>query len=166
MFSDDEYNKLYPTGSNIARIYSTPKIHKLSENLNNKEIIDKLKLRPIISSIGTYNYNLAKYLTKILSPHISKTHSINDTFTFVNEINNINSNDKFMTSFDIVSLHTNIPLNETIDLAVNIIKTNEPSLKINHKELKKLFLFATAETHSPLEIQIAKRYHSTFNIQP
>ena len=154
MFSDEEYNKLYPTGSNIARIYGTPKIHKLSENLNNKEIIDKLKLRPIISSIGTYNYNLAKYLTKILSPYISKTHSINDTFTFVNEINNINSNNKFMTSFDIVSLYTNIPLNETIDLAVNIIKTNEPNLKINHKELKKLFLFATAETHFLFENNI------------
>ena len=52
-----------------------------------------------------------------------------------------------MTSFDVVSLYTNIPLNETIDLAVNIIKVNEPNIKVSHKELKQLFMFATAETH-------------------
>ena len=154
MFNDEEYSKLYPTGSNIARIYGTPKIHKLSDNLNNNEIINKLKLRPIISSIGTYNYNLAKYLTKILTPHISKTHSVNDTFNFVNDINKLNCNNKFMTSFDVVSLYTNIPLNETINLAANIIKVNEPNLKISHKELIKLFKFATAETHFLFEDKI------------
>ena len=59
-----------------------------------------------------------------------------------------------MTSFDIVSLYTNIPLNETINLAVDIIKVNEPNLKITHKELKKLFLFATAETHFLFEDKV------------
>ena len=46
-FNKDEYKSIYPVGSTIARIYGLPKLHKLKSNE------DKLKLRPIISSIGT-----------------------------------------------------------------------------------------------------------------
>ena len=88
------------------------------------------------------------------SIYIDKTYSVNDTFTFINEINKLKGNGKFMTSFDVVSLYTNIPLNETIDLAVNIIKVNEPNIKVSHKELKQLFMFATAETHFLFEDKV------------
>ena len=51
-FNDNEYDKLYPSGSAPSRIYGTPKMHKFSAN-------DSFpKLRPIVSSIGTFNYNL------------------------------------------------------------------------------------------------------------
>ena len=33
----------------------------------------------IVSSIGTYNYNLAKYLCNLLSPHIPTEHCATDT---------------------------------------------------------------------------------------
>ena len=52
-FSKDEYKLIYPVGSNIARIYGTPKIHKLNGENNVNILLSKLKLRPIISSIGT-----------------------------------------------------------------------------------------------------------------
>ena len=52
-----------------------------------------------------------------------------------------------LVSFDVTSLFTNIPLNETVNLAVDLILSNEPNLKINKDELKKLFFFATAQTH-------------------
>ena len=45
------------------------------------------------------------------------------------------------------SLFTNIPLRESIDLAVRYIVEGNPHLKLNQSSLKKLFLFATAETH-------------------
>ena len=64
-FNTEEYKKNYPTGSMIARIYGLPKTHKLnSEN-------DQLKLRPIVSAIGSYNYHLADYLSKNLSPYVN-----------------------------------------------------------------------------------------------
>ena len=48
-----EYDKLYSSGSAPARIYGTPKMYKFSSS-------DSFpKLRPIVSSIGTFNYNLA-----------------------------------------------------------------------------------------------------------
>ena len=37
---------------------------------------------------------------------------------------------KFMVSFDIVSLFTNIPLEECIDLAVKYISDGDPDIKL------------------------------------
>ena len=54
---------------------------------------------------------------------------------------------KFMISFDIVSLFTNIPLDECIDLAVKYISDGDPDIKLSNTELKSLFSVATAQTH-------------------
>ena len=57
-----EYGNVYSSGSTPARIYGTPKMHKFSSS-------DSFpKLRPIVSSIGTFNYNLARFLCDLLSP--------------------------------------------------------------------------------------------------
>ena len=51
-----EYDKLYPSGSPPALISGTAKMHKFSSS-------DSFpKLRPIVSSIGIFNYNLARFL--------------------------------------------------------------------------------------------------------
>ena len=50
-------------------------------------------------------------------------------------------------SYDVTSLFTNIPLQETIDIAINLIFNHNPNLNITKKELKKLLLFATSQTH-------------------
>ena len=55
--------------------------------------------------------------------------------------------DYSMVSFDVCSLFTNIPLNETIDLAVDIIFDNNQSMNITKPLLKNLFVFATSQTH-------------------
>ena len=47
-FTDESYDKIYPSGSKPASISGLPKIHKLNINRDN------VSLRPIISSIGTY----------------------------------------------------------------------------------------------------------------
>ena len=54
-----------------------------------------------------------------------------------------------LVSYDVTSLFTNIPLSETIDLAVNaIIDGNmNPDLKLSKVHLKQLFNFATSHTH-------------------
>ena len=45
------------------------------------------------------------------------------------------------------SLFTNIPLQETIDIVINLIFNDNPNLNITKKELKKLFFSATSQTH-------------------
>jgi len=75
--------------------------------------------RPIVSSIGTYNYNLAKFLCTLLDSHIPSDFCARDTFSFANEITNLRTSNKFMVSFDVESLFTNIPL-----LAVDYTSTS------------------------------------------
>ena len=109
------------------------------------------KFRPIVSSIGTFNYNLARFLCHLLSPLVSNDYSCNDTFSFVSQIKNANLPKKFLVSYDVASLLTNIPLQETTDIAINLIFNHNPNLNITKKELKKfsfllhhrLILFST-----------------------
>ena len=68
-FNEIEYDKLYPSGSAPARIYGTPKMHKFSSS-------DSFpKLRPIVSSIATFNYNLVRFLCDLLSPLVANDYS-------------------------------------------------------------------------------------------
>ena len=111
-------------------MYGLPKIHK-----------NGVPVRPIISAIGTYNYNLAKYLDEILKPLISdKSFIIKDTFDFVNRISKLIVKDGgIMVSFDIVSLFTNIPTLETIEIILNRAYTdNDLFHGMDRETLKKL----------------------------
>ena len=103
--------------------------------------------RPILSSIGTYNYNLAQYLGSLLSPHIPSEYSTKDSFPFIEEIKSVSVTDKFLISFDVTSLFTNIPLSEAIDIAINLIFENSPDIKFTKRDIRKLFRIATSETH-------------------
>ena len=140
-FNDVEYTKVYPQGSSVARIYGLPKLHKL------KSANDKLKVRPIVSCINSYNYGLSGYLAKLLNPLIPKDHCADDTFSFLSDIKGIANVDSYMVSYDVCSLFTNIPLNETIDLAIDLIFEHNPEIKISKRDLKELFQFATSESH-------------------
>ena len=68
-------------------------------------------------------------------------------FSFVSQIKNANLSKKNLVSYDAASLFTNIPLQKTIDIAINLIFNSNPNLNITRKELKKLFLFATSQTY-------------------
>ena len=131
---------MHPSGSAPAHIYGTPKMHKLSSS-------DSFpKLCPIVSSIGTFNYNLAQFLCDLCSPLVPDDYSCKDNFTFVSQIKNANLSEKFLVSYDVTSLFTSIPLQETNDIAINLIFNHNPNLNVTKKELKKLFIFATSQT--------------------
>ena len=127
---------MYPSGSASARIYGTPKMYKFSSS-------DSFpKLRPIVSSIGTFNYNLSRSLCDfLLSPLVPNEYSCKDTFSFVCQIKNANLSKKFFVSYDVTSLFTNIPLQETINIAINLIFNHNRNLKVSKKELKKTLPF-------------------------
>lgn len=54
---------------------------------------------------------------------------------------------KFVVSFDVESLFTNIPLEECVNRSVKYIIESNPGLKLSNNELKRLFEFAAKETH-------------------
>ena len=65
-FTKEQCDNIYAFDSQPARIHSIPKKHTL------KSSADILTFRPIVSSIGTYNYNLTKFLTDMLGPVIQQ----------------------------------------------------------------------------------------------
>ena len=126
----NEYDKLYPSGSAPARVYGTPKMHKFSSS-------DSFpKFCPIFSSIGTFNYNFVHFLSDLLSLLVPNDYFCKDTFSFVSQIKNANFSKKCFVSYDVSSLFTNIPLQEAIDIAINLIFDHNPNLNITRKELK------------------------------
>ena len=72
------------------------------------------KLRPIVSSVGTFNYDLSRFLRDLLAPVVPDDYSCKDTFSsfsfFFSHIKNANFSAKFLVSYDVTSLFTNIPL--------------------------------------------------------
>lgn len=131
------YEHLRVTGSQPGVLYGLPKVHK-----------SQTPLRPILSAIGTAGYSISKYLVPFLSPITINDFTIKDSFSFAKDIVNFqNCNDYVMTSFDIKSLFTNIPLDETIKIACNLLYDNDqfvtpPMSKI---DFKKLLEMATKE---------------------
>ena len=108
--SDKVYKELYPTGSKPGILYGLCKIHK--------SIVDGVPpFRPILSAIGTPTYKLAKFFVPLLEPLTYNQYAIKDSFSFCEELKHFNTN-LIMASFDIESLFTKIPLQETIDLCV------------------------------------------------
>ena len=141
LFDENTYKKIYPCGSKPAVIYGIPETHKMLFDSGDSS------LPPIISSIGHYNYNLAKFLTELLDSVISKDHCAKDSFSFCEEIQQVSSNDNILVSYDVCSLFTNITLQETIQTAVELIFQFNPRLKVTKRELKQIFNLATSGTH-------------------
>ena len=65
-------------------------MHKL------KSPTDTLTFRPVVSSIDTYNYNLAKFLTDMLDPVIPSGYCAKDSSSFCKVIQVVRSSNKFM----------------------------------------------------------------------
>ena len=86
-------------------------------------------------------------LCDLLSPLVPNDYSCKDTFSFVSQIKNANLFQIFFVSYDVTSLFTNTPLEETIDIAINLIFNHNLNLNITRKELKNIFLFATSQTY-------------------
>jgi len=99
--------------------------------------------------INTAQYNVAKVLERLLRPLIINPLECKDSFDFVNQILNYkaSSNEEVMVSFDVVSLFTNVPLVETIDLCVQLWEqvTDKTGSPISGKALKSLLEFSTKD---------------------
>ena len=131
------YTTLSTSGSTPGVIYGLPKTHKPNH-----------PLRPILSACNTPNYNIAKYLVKLLTPLTTNQYTLRNSYDFVHTITNIPSNNKTMHSFDIESLFTNIPLNETIDICLDTVFSNTNTFhNFTRKQFKTLLDLATKETY-------------------
>ena len=133
---DGRYQSITPSGSQPGKVYGLCKVHKVGN-----------PLRPLISMISTAEYKLAKYLDDFIKPNINTTYSVNSTSAFMDKLNNFSfsAGDK-LVSFDVCSLYTNVPLEESI-LLISDLVYSEKSKRIPpfSKEIfTKLLRYATS----------------------
>ena len=114
VISNELFSKFAPTGSRPGILYGLPKVHK-----------PNIPLRPIVSSINSHSFNIAKFLVPLLRPISVSQCLINDTFSFLQELFEQKfDNNVVMASFDVTSLFTNIPLDETIKIIADQLFSN------------------------------------------
>jgi sugar-specific transcriptional regulator TrmB len=126
-------HKLQSTCSSISVFYGLPKVHKTG-----------FPIRPIISTIGSYQYKLSKYLAKAIRDARPQANSyIKDSFEFVKRIKETVLNQQktyIMCSFDVESLYTNVPVEEAIDVTLDFIfkPTKSIDVPFDRDQLKTL----------------------------
>ena len=132
----ETYWRIHSTASSYSIMYGQPKVHKAN-----------YPLRPIISSIGSYNYELSKYLYGIIKcnkPYQSFSF-IKNSFEFVKKLVDIkDSSNQIMISFDVDNLYTNVPVHEAIGVTLNMLfkRPNPPSMPFTRSQLKQLLQYA------------------------
>ena len=104
-----------------------PKIHK-----------QDIPIRPVINFKTSPGYKTAKILERIIKNNINlnNNHSVKNNIAFIDKTKNIDiSNNYKLASFDIVNMYTNIPVDETITILKNNLKSNNRMTKEQIKEL-------------------------------
>lgn len=96
--SEKELDSIRPVGTSSAILYGSPKVHwTVFKNTR--------KFQPIASAINIPTY----LLMPSLCPLVTNEYNVKKSFNFLEEVVNYNHN-LYMTSLDVVSLFTSIPL--------------------------------------------------------
>ena len=108
--SEDMYWKLRPSGSQHPRLYGLAKVHK-------KDI----PVRPVLSMPGSAYHKIAKQVAEWLS-HVPEC-NINCSTKSISDLlrNTQLDKDHELVSFDVVSLYTNVPVKEAIDVCADLL---------------------------------------------
>ena len=103
---ENTYRKIFPTGASPPKFYELPKIQK------------NIPLRPIVSSIGSVSYGVAKELARIIKPLMGcSQHHVHNSKRFADEIKEIKLEEgEYITSYDITALFTSIPVPSALDI--------------------------------------------------
>ena len=134
VLSESTASNLTVSGTSPGTMYGLPKIHK-----------SNWPIRPILSANNTSTYNISKYLLPLLEPLTINQYTVKNSFSFVNNLCNINNtNHLIMSSFDIESLFTQIPLQETIDIILEKLFSDcDKFHNFNKTQFKSLLDLAT-----------------------
>ena len=116
LIDDRTRTRLTPQHSTPPQMYGLPKIHK-----------EGTPLRPIVSTIGSPTYCLAKELTRILTPLVGNTSSnVKNSAEFSEMIRKMELDEKDrMVSFDVVSLFTRIDVDEALEILSSLLLSDD-----------------------------------------
>ena len=139
-------------------MYAATKTHKF-DSLENIAI-QNLKFRPIISQIGTYTYYSAKVLSDYLKSLCQNEYKISDTQSFAPQIKEQSplDEDEEYVSYNVDSLLTNVPVQETIDYIIRQIYSEKKLPQICSKTtFRRLLLKMATESSIQLKQTLCKQ---------
>ena len=117
------YRKLYPTSKVIPKFYGLPKVHKSGA-----------PLRPIVASRGSITYNIARFLSDILSPLMGNTRfAIKNSQDLVHKMAALTLQEhEVLVSYDVTALFTSVPTDESITIIHDLL-CNDNTLSQRNK---------------------------------
>ena len=156
IISEEEFKVISSSGSKPGILYGLPKIHK-----------QDCPIRPIMSAISTHTYKMSKFIIPYISQWSKNEYTIYDSFSFTNEIINFKNNNYIMASFDIKSLYTNVPLNETINIILDqAFHNNSEYCKFDKGQLKKYLELSLLDNYFLFDKQLYKQLDGLAMGQP
>jgi hypothetical protein len=133
--SQDEYLQMKPQSMRTACAYVLPKTHK-------KDYKQNLKCRPIVSSVGSFNYSLAQYLASRLKGKLENYSKSSSDFVNNLLVSTFSEDNLKMISLDVENMYPSIPIDKAIELASNLLLQDENCM-LSKAELKQLFELCT-----------------------
>ena len=136
--TEEEYKSLYISGSSPSVLYGLPKIHK-----------EGTPLRPILAAFKAPTYKLAKFIISFLQPLMCNEYTLKNAYDFKDTLATRRfPKDAVMASFDITSLFTNVPIEETINIVTSSLYENENAIRnIKKADFKKLLRLCVDDNH-------------------
>ena len=112
--------------------------------------------------IGSSQHELAKWLSEVLAPVLKlySSNCVKDSFTFANFIQhyNVDPAKTFLCSFDISSLFTNVPLDETVGICADALYRGQLDCPPFPEDIfKELMLVATRGVEFSFNNQMYKQ---------
>ena len=109
-------------------LYGMAKVHE-----------ENVLLRPVASMLGTPEYTPAKFLDRIIVPYMPDTYLLRSTELHAQKMTTV-------VSFDVISLFTNVPLKETIEIVIDYLYADTINvMHVDKKIFRRLVYFATQE---------------------
>jgi hypothetical protein len=146
VISNEFYNSVHSSGSQLGKLYGLPKTHK-----------DGCPVRPILSACNTHNFQLAKNLVPILSNLAIGDYTLKNSYEFTSMIRTMpNADSLLMCSLDIESLYTNVPVDEAIEIVLNLLYHSdvETHVGLTRQQLAKLLSLALKDSYFKFDGQI------------
>jgi len=116
--SQQEYRDVYPSDPIAPRVYGVIKAHKPEKNF---------PMRMIVSTIGTANYGLSRFLVKLIQPTLNQNDSrLLNSKTFVEKARTWKIEPgEIQVSYDVINLYPSIPIMAAITVVATLLAQDE-----------------------------------------
>ena len=146
------FYRLYPKTCICSRLYGLPKTHK-----------EGGPLRPIVDFTGSPTYAWARFLATLLKPLVGHTDSyVHNSASFADEVRGKRlSNSDTMVSYDVVSMYTKVPVDESLNLIRTRLEADDDLQNRTNLSIADLLKACTLCLHSTYFSFRGALYHQT-----